>query len=117
MREGSEKPKRLKIQYRAIDWKSSYSFLGKLFLSRAIDQSPRETLGIYLGLKAKKELEKHSEFVESSQREFFVFKDGKNLGPLDLKKIRVAPADGEMGLEDTPIAKDSGEKKTIVSEN
>lgn len=56
-------------------------------------------------------MKKHSEFVESSQREFFVFKDGKNLGPLGLKKIRDAPADGEMGLEVTPIAKDSGERK------
>ncbi len=70
-------------------------------------------LSIYLGLKAKKELEKHSEFIESSQREFFVFKDGKKLGPLVLKKIRDALADGEMGLEDTLIAKDSAEKKTI----
>lgn len=70
-------------------------------------------LAIYLGLKAKNELGKYSEFVESSTRKFFVFKDGKRQSPMLLKDIRDALADGQMGLEDTLTAKDSGEKKSV----
>lgn len=70
-------------------------------------------LGVYLGLKAKKELEKHSEFIESSPMAFFVFKGGKKLGPMVLKDIRNALANGKLGLDDTLIAKRGGKIKSI----
>ncbi|KMP10334.1 hypothetical protein UR09_06585 [Candidatus Nitromaritima sp. SCGC AAA799-A02] len=70
-------------------------------------------VGIYLGLKAKKDLERQSEFIESSGKEFFIFNKKEKHEPLALKDIRDSFADGRIGLEDVLISKRRGEKLLV----
>ena len=70
-------------------------------------------LGIYLGLKAKRSLEKLSEEIEtSSMMEFFLLKDGKKQGPFTLSDIRDSLSGGRMELEDVLIDKEGEETKS-----
>ena len=57
-------------------------------------------LGIYLGLKAKRRLEKHSKYVTSAKTQFYLLKEGGRQGPLGLTDIRDYLSEGKMGLED-----------------
>ena len=70
-------------------------------------------LGIYLGLKAKRDLQESSELVQSSKREFFILKEGKKEGPVCLRDIRDSLTDGTIELEDDLIDKKSGEKGSV----
>ncbi len=69
-------------------------------------------LGIYLGLRAKKELARHSLFVESSLRKFFLIRNEKAKGPYFLKDIRDLFAKGVLKLEDTFKDTATGEEKS-----
>lgn len=70
-------------------------------------------LGIYLGLKAKRDLQESSEFVQLSKREYFILKDGKKYGPVCLRDIRDSLAKGTTELEDGLVDKESGVKGTV----
>lgn len=70
-------------------------------------------LGIYLGLRAKKELEKNSEVIEFCLREYFSLKDHKKKRPLTLKKIRERLSEGKLKPDDLLIEKKSGKEKLI----
>ncbi len=67
-------------------------------------------LGIYLGLRAKKELARHSMYVESSLKKFSILKKGEKWGPLYLKDIRDLLAKGRLKLDDVLTAEATGEK-------
>lgn len=68
-------------------------------------------LGIYLGLKAKRELEKHSTVIEFSKAEYA--RDSKSKSFLLLKDIRDLLAEGKLYPEDSLIEKKSGKTKTV----
>jgi len=70
-------------------------------------------LGIYLGLKAKKDLEKHSAVIEFSQAQFLIVKKGIKKGPLHLKDIRCLISEGKLNSEDLLIAQKSGKTKSV----
>ncbi len=70
-------------------------------------------LGMYLGLKAKKDLEKQSELVESSSKEFILLKEDDSYRPLTIRDIRDYFSDGKLEMEDVFFDKESGEKKTV----
>lgn len=70
-------------------------------------------LGIYLALRAKKDLEKHSAVIEFSPAEFIPIKEGVRKGPLYLKDIRCLLAEGQLNSQDLLIAKKSGKTKSV----
>lgn len=70
-------------------------------------------LSIYLGLRAKKDLEKHSAVIEFSPAEFKLVKKGVKKGPLQLKDIRCLLSEGKLSPEDLLIAKKSGKTKSV----
>lgn len=70
-------------------------------------------IGIYLGLNAKRKLAKHSSYVASSSKNYFILKNGKKHGPFNLIDIRESLADGSLDLEDVLLGKKSGEKTPI----
>ncbi|MFQ5449226.1 MAG: PrsW family intramembrane metalloprotease [Nitrospinaceae bacterium] len=70
-------------------------------------------LGIYLGLRAKKELEKHSAVIEFSPAEFMLLKRGRKKGPLHLKDIRDLLSQGKLKPEDLLLVKKTGKTKSI----
>jgi len=69
--------------------------------------------GTYLGLKAKRKLAKHSNYVASSSKKYFILKDGKKQGPMTLLNIRDSLADGSMDLEDVLIGKKQDENQSV----
>lgn len=70
-------------------------------------------LSIYFGLRAKKDLEKHSAVIEFSPAQFMLVKKGIKKGPLQLKDIRCLLSEGKLSPEDLLIAKKSGKTKSI----
>jgi len=68
-------------------------------------------LGIYLALKAKRELQKTSKRIEFSSREYFLLKDKKKKKPLVLKDIRNALSEGSLNLEDLLVPR-TGDRKS-----
>lgn len=70
-------------------------------------------LGIYVALRAKKDLEKHSAVIEFSTAEFMLLKEGVRKGPLYLKDIRCLLAEGELNPQDLLIAEKSGKTKSV----
>jgi RsiW-degrading membrane proteinase PrsW (M82 family) len=70
-------------------------------------------LSIYFGLRAKKDLEKHSAVIEFSPAQFKLVKKGIKKGPLQLKDIRCLLSEGKLSPEDLLIAKKSGKTKSI----
>lgn len=70
-------------------------------------------LGLYFGLKAKKELAKHSEVIEFSTRKYTLLKKGRKKRTLVLRNIRDMLADGKLKPEDSLIVKETGQTKTV----
>ena len=70
-------------------------------------------LGLYLGLKAKKELEKHSEVIEFSTQKYTLAKKGRKKRVLVLRDIRDWLADGKLRLEDSLVINKTGKTKTV----
>nr|NIQ03684.1 PrsW family intramembrane metalloprotease [Nitrospinaceae bacterium]NIR57567.1 PrsW family intramembrane metalloprotease [Nitrospinaceae bacterium]NIS88037.1 PrsW family intramembrane metalloprotease [Nitrospinaceae bacterium]NIT84901.1 PrsW family intramembrane metalloprotease [Nitrospinaceae bacterium]NIU47077.1 PrsW family intramembrane metalloprotease [Nitrospinaceae bacterium] len=70
-------------------------------------------LGIYFGLKAKKEMEKHSEVIEFSLKEYSLPKDRRKERPLLLKDIRNMLSKGKLRPDDLLVVKKTGKTKSI----
>lgn len=70
-------------------------------------------LSIYIGLRAKKDLEKHSAVIEFSPAQFMLVKQGMKKGPLYLKDIRCLLSEGKLRPEDLLISKKSGKTKSV----
>jgi RsiW-degrading membrane proteinase PrsW (M82 family) len=70
-------------------------------------------LGLYLGLRGKKELAKHSEVVEFSTTEYILIKKGRKKQSLTLYDIRDLLSKGKLTLEDTLVVKKTEKTKTI----
>ena len=70
-------------------------------------------LGIYLGLKAKRELEKVATVIEYSEKQYFPIEDAQRKVPLYLKDIRSLLSKGKLAPEDSLIDKKSGKTKSI----
>ncbi len=70
-------------------------------------------LGIYLGLKAKRSLEKHSAVIEFSAKEFYPIKGRKKNVPILLKGIRDLLSKGKLKPDDSLIEEKSGKIKSI----
>ncbi|MBC8283684.1 MAG: PrsW family intramembrane metalloprotease [Nitrospinae bacterium] len=70
-------------------------------------------LGIYLGLKAKRELEKLASVIEYSAKQYFPVKGRKKKIPLYLRDIRCLLSKGKLVPEDNLIDKKSGKLKSI----
>ncbi|PIR00891.1 MAG: hypothetical protein COV66_03420 [Nitrospinae bacterium CG11_big_fil_rev_8_21_14_0_20_45_15] len=70
-------------------------------------------LGIYLGLKAKRELEKLATVIQFSAKQFFPLKGPEKKVPLHLKDIRCLLSKGKLIPEDNLIDKKSGKIKSI----
>lgn len=70
-------------------------------------------LGIYLGLRAKRDLQESSELVYFSKREFLLLKEGEKHGPFCLRDIRDSVAEGTIELGDELIDRESGEKGSV----
>ncbi len=71
------------------------------------------SLGIYFGLRAKKELSRHSKVIEFYRKKFWVLKKGNKSGPLLLKNIRNKLADGKLEPDDVVEDVDTGKQETI----
>ncbi|MGV7221949.1 MAG: PrsW family intramembrane metalloprotease [Nitrospinales bacterium] len=69
--------------------------------------------GIYLGLKAKRELEKLSTVIEFSAQQYFPIKGPRKTVPLHLKDIRSLLSKGKLVPEDNLFDKLSGKIKSI----
>jgi protease PrsW len=70
-------------------------------------------LGIYLGLKAKRELEKLATVIEFSAKQYFPMKGRRKKVPLHLRDIRCLLSRGKLVPEDNLIDKKSGKVKSI----
>jgi len=70
-------------------------------------------LGIYLGLKAKRELEKLATVIEFSAKQYFPVKGRRKRAPLHLRDIRCLLSKGKLVPEDNLIDKKSGKIKSI----
>ena len=70
-------------------------------------------LGLYLGLRAKKELAQHSAVIEFSTREYTLLRKGGKKRVLTLREIRDRLADGRLKPEDSLIDHKTGKTKTI----
>jgi protease PrsW len=70
-------------------------------------------LAIYLGLKAKRELEKLATVIEFSAKQYFPLKGRRKKVPLHLKDIRCLLSKGKLVPEDNLIDKKSGKTKSI----
>jgi RsiW-degrading membrane proteinase PrsW (M82 family) len=70
-------------------------------------------LGLYLGLRAKKELAKHSAVIEFSTRKYTLLKKGRKKRVLVLREIRDQLADGKLKLEDLLVVNKTGKTKTV----
>ncbi len=70
-------------------------------------------LGIYLGLKAKREMEKLATVIEFSAKQYFPLKGRRKKVPLYLKDIRCLLSKGKLVPEDNLIDRKSGKVKSI----
>ncbi|UCD10616.1 MAG: PrsW family intramembrane metalloprotease [Nitrospinaceae bacterium] len=70
-------------------------------------------LGIYLGLRAKKELAAHSRRMAESERTFYVVHGGHRRGPLTLRDLSEKLSDGRVELDDVMVDKSTGERQLI----
>jgi len=70
-------------------------------------------LGIYLGLKAKRELEKLAAVIELSAKQYFPLKGRKKDVPLHLRDIRSLLSKGKLVPEDNLVDKKSGKIKSV----
>lgn len=70
-------------------------------------------LGIYLGLKAKRELEKISDVIEFSAKQYFPLEGRRKKVPLHLRDIRSLLSKGKLVPEDNLIDKKTGKIKSI----
>ncbi len=70
-------------------------------------------LGIYLGLKAKRELEKHSESLEFSNRSYYLLQNGYKHGPFGLRALRESLAENRIQLDDEVVIGKHGAKTTV----
>ena len=70
-------------------------------------------LGIYLGLKAKRELEKLATVIEFSAKQYFPLKGPRKKVPLHLRDIRCLLSKGKLVPEDNLVDKNSGKIKSI----
>lgn len=70
-------------------------------------------LGMYLGLKAKRGMEKTSKIIEFSPKEYFLSKGKKKQPPLTLKDLRDALRKGKVKLNDYVTIGDSDRKISI----
>jgi protease PrsW len=70
-------------------------------------------LGLYLGLRAKKELAKHSAVIEFSTRKYTLLKKGRKKRVLVLREIRDRLADGKLKPEDSLVVHKTGKTKTV----
>jgi len=70
-------------------------------------------VGIYLGLKAKRELEKLATVIQFSAKQFFPLKGPEKKIPLYLRDIRCLLSKGKLIPEDNLIDKKSGKIKSI----
>jgi RsiW-degrading membrane proteinase PrsW (M82 family) len=70
-------------------------------------------LGLYLGLRAKKELAKHSAVIEFSTRKYNLLRKGRKKRVLVLREIRDRLADGKLKLEDSLVVHKTGKTKTV----
>ncbi len=70
-------------------------------------------LAIYLGLKAKRELEKLATVIEFSAKQYIPLKGRRKRVPLHLRDIRCLLSKGKLVPEDNFIDKKSGEIKSI----
>jgi len=70
-------------------------------------------LGMYLGLKAKRGMEKTSKIIEFAPEEYFLLKGRKNQKPLTLKDIRDALLEGRLKLNDVVTIGESDRKISI----
>lgn len=70
-------------------------------------------LGLYLGLRAKKELAKHSEVVEFSTVEYTLIKKGRKKRTLILSDIRDLLSKGKLNPEDTLAVRKTEKTKTV----
>ena len=70
-------------------------------------------LGLYLGLRAKKELEKHSAVIEFSTQKYILLRKGRKKRVLVLREIRDRLADGKLNPEDSLVVKKTGKTKTV----
>lgn len=70
-------------------------------------------LGLYLGLRAKKELEKHSAVIEFSARKYTLLRKGRKKRILVLREIRDRLADGKLKPEDSLVDHKTGKTKTV----
>lgn len=71
------------------------------------------SLGIYFGLRAKKELARHSKVIEFFRKQFCVLKNGDRFGPFLLKDIRNKIAEGQFETDDILEEVASGKQTTI----
>ena len=70
-------------------------------------------LGIYLGLKAKREMEKLATVIEFSAKQYFPLKGRRKKVPLHLRDIRCLLSKGKLVPEDNLIDKKTGKIKSI----
>lgn len=70
-------------------------------------------LGIYLGLKAKRELAEHSRRMAESAREFYIQKGERKSGPLLLRDLGDMLASEAVDLDDVMVDKATGESQPI----
>lgn len=84
-----------------IDGKGSFVFIFGMVL-----------LGLYLGLRAKKELAQHSEVIEFSTKEYTLVKKGTRR-PLVPKNIRDMLSDGKLTPEDSLVDRQTGKTKSV----
>ena len=70
-------------------------------------------LGLYLGLRAKKEMAKHSAVIEFSTREYTLLRKGRKKRVLVLREIRDRLADGKLKPEDSLVDVQTGKTKTV----
>ncbi len=71
------------------------------------------SLGIYFGLRAKKDLEKHSTVIEFSPAKFKISKKGITKKYLALKDIRCLLSEGKLSPEDSLVAVKSKNTKLV----
>jgi len=70
-------------------------------------------LGLYLGLRAKKELAKHSAVIEFSTQKYTLLKMRRKKRVLVLREIRDLLGDGKLDPEDSLLVHQTGKTKTI----
>ncbi len=70
-------------------------------------------LGIYLGLKAKRQLEKHSESIEFSNKSYYLLQDGYKRGPFGMRALRDSLAENRIQLDDEVAIGTHGAKTTV----